>query len=224
MAKRSVLSGKIPNPNDATESVTISPPNLKTEVYSIVGTVPMLHSRFGEVALEGMRRPMELGTIEARKAKKVRSPRNFDLQFEESQHKMKGGGWGIPCSAFRAAMIRACSLTDVPMTMARMSLFVEADGFGVDGTPLVRMDCKAPVKREMYVSPNGNTDIRVRAEFAPGWKARVRIRFDADQLKREDVARLLMRVGQQMGLLSGRSYVHGSTGSGLGYGHFDIIG
>jgi len=216
------ITGKIPNPKELVESVTISPPNLRTEVYSIVGTVPLLHARFGETALEGMRRPMELGTVEAKKAKKVRPPRNFDLQFEESQHKMKGGGWGIPCSAFRAAMIRACSLTDVAMTIARISLFVEADGFGLDGTPLVRMDCKPPIKREMYVSPNGNTDIRVRAEFAPGWKAKVRIRFDADQLKRIDVARLMMRVGCQLGIMSGRSYVQGSTGSGLGYGHFSV--
>jgi len=32
----------------------------------------------------------------------------------------------------------------------------------------------------------------------------------------------MMRVGMQMGIMSGRSYVHGSTGSGLGYGHFEL--
>jgi len=176
------ISGKIPNPNDPKVAATfISPPNLQTEGFHIVGTTPMLHSRFGELSLGKMRNDMALGTTEKKKANKVKPPRNFDAQFEESSHKMEGGGWGIPCSAFRAAMIRACSLTDVAMTVAKMSLFVQADGRGLDGTPLVRMETKAPVKREMYVSPNGNTDIRVRSEFPPGWKATVRIRFDADQ-------------------------------------------
>ncbi|MEJ5360186.1 MAG: hypothetical protein WHT06_16110, partial [Desulfobacterales bacterium] len=52
------------------------------------------------------------------------------------------------------------------------------------------------------------------------WGLKVRIRYDADQFSRDDVANLIARAGVQCGLGEGRPFSRMSNG--MGYGTFEI--
>ena len=108
------------------------------------------------------------------------------------------------------------------MTIGKLSLFVEADGFdSKDGTPLVRIDGEPRMLKSMTRVSNGQPDIRIRAAFDK-WGCRVRIRYDREQFTPQDVGNLLLRVGMQVGLLEGRP---DSTNScGMGWGMFKLEG
>lgn len=63
------------------------------------------------------------------------SPRGEQAEFEAAIHYSSDGWIVIPAPAFRCAMIDACRLVG-----AKISVFIEADGFDADdGTPLVRL-------------------------------------------------------------------------------------
>jgi hypothetical protein len=106
------------------------------------------------------------------------------------------------------------------MTLAKLSIFFEADGFdAVDGTPLIRIIgepevCEMPVR-----NATGVIDIRVRPMWRE-WSATLRIRYDLDQFSQTDVANLLQRVGMQVGIGEGRP--DSKSSSGLGWGLFKI--
>jgi hypothetical protein len=124
---------------------------------------------------------------------------------------------GIPAGAFRAAMISACRLVGFKMTLAKLSLFVVADGFDRDeGTPLVKLIAKAYKRVDMHVrNATGVIDIRSRPMWEE-WQADVTIRYDADQFSQDDVVTLMSRVGEQVGLCEGRPDSRASAGMGWG--------
>jgi hypothetical protein len=111
-------------------------------------------------------------------------------------------------------MISACRLVGFKMTISKLSVFVEADGFDADeGTPLVKLEGK-PRPLEMCVrNETGVVDVRIRPMFE-AWSAKVKIRWDADIFSDTDVANLLMRAGMQVGILEGRPDSKGSAGMG----------
>jgi hypothetical protein len=106
------------------------------------------------------------------------------------------------------------------MTLAKLSVFIEADGFdAIDGVPLVKIEGE-PERLEM-VTRNANTqpDIRVRPMWRE-WSVRLLVTYDEAQFSREDVTNLLSRVGKQVGIGEGR---HDSKKSaGMGWGTFAI--
>src|SRR6185295_18232840 len=106
------------------------------------------------------------------------------------------------------------------MTLAKLSLFIEADGLDIkDGTPLVRL-VGEPEQSIMAVrNASGVADLRCRPLWRE-WSAVVRIRFDEDQFSATDVVNLLNRVGQQVGIGEGRPDSRESCG--LGYGLFRL--
>ena len=59
----------------------------------------------------------------------------------------------------------------------------------------------------------------VRAAFHE-WKCKLRIRFDADQFTKEDIANLLARVGLQVGIGEGRP--DSKKSAGMGWGLFEL--
>src|SRR5262249_47229097 len=128
-------------------------------------------------------------------------------------------GWdGIPCMAFRMAMIDACRTTDVPMTTAKIAVSVLPDGFdGQSGVPLVRVQTsKPPELTQMPVrNANGMVDIRVRPMWRDG-SAIVQVQFDADLITAQSVVNLLDRAGQQVGVGAGRPFSKKSAGQGWG--------
>jgi hypothetical protein len=205
----------------AAETISISPPNFKTVIFTLKGVSPYMQARFSAKAMQKMRDKQASGS-QAKKGAK-REPRNFDDDFVQAQHISTDGWNGIPASAFRNASIDVCRIVGFKMTLAKMSIFVEADGLDmVDGTPLVRLLAGKPEKTELAVrNATGVVDIRVRPMWRE-WGAKLRVRFDADQFTTSDVANLLARAGQQVGIGEGRPFSKESNG--LGFGLFTIEG
>lgn len=201
------------------QTVTISPPNLQTASFHIVGTAPYMQARFSEKALQAMRSKQAAGNTAKKGAK--RAARDFDADYAAAMHRSTDGWIGLPAPAFRNACIDACRMAGFQMTRAKMSIFAGADGLdAVDATPLIRLIAKEPERSEMAVrNATGVVDIRVRPLWRE-WAADLRLTFDADQFTITDVSNLLARAGLQVGIGEGRPFSKNSAG--LGFGTFEV--
>lgn len=206
---------------DNGEHITISAPKFKTAEFRIRGTVPYCQNKFSGPQKAGMIDKQREGSVA--KTKRVRAAKDFDALYEGAKYTSPNGWNGIPAAAFRNASISACRIVGFKMTLAKLSIFCEADGFDAeDGTPLVRIVKGKPVPRMHPVrNASGVVDIRNRPFWDPGWEAVVRIRFDSEQFKVEDIANLLMRVGQQVGVGEGRP--DSKESAGQGWGLFEVL-
>jgi hypothetical protein len=199
------------------QTIQIPAPRFETLQFLLRGTSPYMQARFAEKAIAAMREKHVAGSV-SRKGKK-REPRDFAADFEGAMHKSVDGWCGIPAGAFRQACISACRLVGFKMTLAKLSLFVEADGFDVvDGTPLIRIEGQPEICEMAVRNATGVCDIRVRPMWRE-WSCTLRVRYDQDQFGRADVANLLLRVGSQVGIGEGRPDSKSSTG--LGFGLFE---
>ena len=198
-------------------AVQIKPANIQQAVFKIKGTAPYVQARFSAKAMQAMKEKMLAGSTA--KGKKVREARNFDDDFEQAKHISEQGWVGIPASSFRQALISACRLVNFRMTLAKLSVFVAADGFDrIDGIPLIKLQAGEPERTEMAVrNATGVADIRVRPMWRE-WAAEVKVSFDADQFTLQDVTNLMQRVGLQVGIGEGRPDSRDSAG--LGWGTF----
>jgi len=192
----------------------VHPANIVRAIVRINGTAPFVQHRFWKKAemMEGM------ATAKAdKKTKNQRQIRDYDAEFLAAQHRSTDGWPGIPCPAFRSAMIGACRTVGLVMTTSKMAVFVIADGFDVeDGTPLVRIIGGEPERLDAAVrNANGSVDIRVRPMWR-AWSADVTIEFDADMISPESVINLLDRAGRQVGVGEGRPFSKNSVGQGWG--------
>jgi hypothetical protein len=199
----------------------ISRPKFETRRFTIRGTAPYVSNKFSAEARTQMREKQEAGQ-QAKKGK-ARAGKNFEAIALESMHVSTEGWPGLPATAFRNAMISACRIVGFKMTLAKLSVFVEADGFDADDdTPMVRFIKGEPKYCEHAVrNATGVADLRPRMRWAPGWEAVVRVRYDADQFSEEDVAALMERVGTQIGIGPGRP--DSKTSAGMGWGLFEIV-
>lgn len=202
-------------------TVTITPPKFETARIEIIGTTPLVLHKFSQKVQDTIRETQEAGS-QSRKGKS-RSARDFSENYENAKHISRDGWCGIPASAFRNSMISACRMVGFKMTIAKMSVFVVADGFDEQGTGLVRITKGEP---HMDVRPgrnaNGGTDLRARPMWAEGWEATVTIRWDADQFSASDLVNLLARAGQQVGVGEGRP--DSKMSAGCGWGEFAVLG
>lgn len=197
------------------KSLTIPAPNFKTAEFHIIGTSPLVIHRFSAKTKAEMKAKMETGKPSS--SKKNRKAKNTDDTYNESRYISKAGWDGFHAGAVRNAMISACRLVGFKMTLAKLSLFVEADGQDKlePQIPLIRIIGK-PIKQEdMARVQTGQPYVTVRAAYHD-WEAKIRIRWDADQFTLEDVANLLTRVGIQVGLCEGRPDSKNSAGMGWG--------
>lgn len=200
------------------EGVLIPAPKMTAIQVKITGTAPYMQARFSEKAMIAMMDKMD-GTVKKGTAK-AREKRDFDDDYKAAQHISLDGWIGIPASSIRAALISACRLVGFKMTLAKLSIFVEAEGVDkVDGAPLVRIYGEPEKTRMPVRNATGVFDIRVRPLWQD-WYAFVTIRYDEDQFSALDVVNLLSRVGVQVGLGEGRPDSRNSAG--LGYGTFNV--
>jgi len=207
--------------DEGRRELMIPAPNIKTAVFMIRGTAPLVLNAFSEKARNQMKQKQEAGST-GTKGKK-RDPKDFKVCFEGAKHVSEDGWLGFAAAAIRAGMISACRVVGFKMTLAKLSLFVVADGFDkVDGTALVRIRKGAPTYVEHATrNETGVCDIRARPMWKPGWEAALRIEFDADMFTLDDVANLLLRVGKQVGIGEGRPDSRKSCG--MGWGLFEIV-
>lgn len=199
-------------------AVTIKAPNMQTAVFTIVGTAPLMTARFSKKA-ELMAKMAE-GKSAA--SKKNRPARDFEQDAADAAYRSPDGWYGINAASFRNAMISACRLVGFKMTLAKLSVFIEPEGFDErDSTPLVRIDAPEYEVNTMHTrNATGVVDVRARPMWRPGWKAQLSIRWDADQFTVTDIANLLSRVGMQVGIGEGRP--DSKSSAGLGFGLFEL--
>lgn len=197
-----------------TTSVSISAPRIETATFRLIGTSPLVQARFSAKAKQMMMDKMAAGSTS--KGKKVREARDFDQDCLNAMHIGVDGQAGVPAGAFRNAMISACRLVGFKMTLAKLSVFVQADTFdAVDGVPLVHLNGKWE-RLDMHTrNATGVVDIRVRPMWREWW-IDLRVQFDAEQFTLTDVSNLLMRAGVQVGIGEGRHDSKSSTGLGFG--------
>jgi hypothetical protein len=118
-------------------------------------------------------------------------------------------------------MISACRLVGFKMTLAKLSVFVEADGWDQqDGIPLVRVYGKSETFTAHTRNATGVVDVRSRPMYRE-WAVKLRVRFDADQFTAQDVYNLIARVGGQVGLCEGRP--DSKSSAGCGFGTFEVV-
>ena len=201
------------------EKLTISPPNFQSGEVWIRGTAPLVEHKFSDKAKNQIMEKQAAGSTSGSKRK--RDAKNFNEVYNNARHVSFEGWDGIPASAFRNAAITACKLVGFKMTLAKLSIFVEADGFdSTEGTPLVKIISKGPRRLDSMVRlQTGVCDVTSRPQFLE-WGAKLRIRWDADQFTASDILNLLQRAGLQVGICEGRP---GSTNSnGVGWGTFEV--
>ena len=195
----------------------VHPANIRRATFKIKGTAPYVQNKFSEKAKAKMMADMSTPKA-AKKAKSERDPRDYERDFQQAQHISTAGWHGIPCPAFRAAMIDACRTVGLVMTKAKMSVFVIPDGFDKDeGTPLVKIESPKPPERteSLVRNDNGSADIHIRPMWRE-WSANVTVDFDADMITAESVVNLLDRAGRQVGVGEGRPFSKNSVGQGWG--------
>ena len=208
------------NAKEAKSVVTITPPNFQKIKLTLEGTAPLMQARFSAKAMQAMMSKMAAGST-AKKGNK-KDARDFDDDFKQAMHVSTDGWIGVPASAIRNACIDVCRMAGFKMTHAKMSVFVECDGFDkVDGQPLIKLDAPAPERTEMATrNATGVADIRIRPMWRK-WKLNIVLRFDADQFTASDVVNLMARAGEQVGIGEGRPFSKQSNG--MGYGTFRIV-
>lgn len=203
------------------EAVHIKAPNIQNAEVWILGRSPLVIHKFSRKAREAIRAKQEAGSL-ANKGKRKES-KDFKACFEEARHRSLEGWDGVPASAFRCACISACRLVGFKMSLAKLSLFIEADGWDADeGTPLVKIIGGEPRMLESMVRIGGiqkTVDIAVRPQWLE-WGCRLRVRFDGDQFSASDVANLISRAGAQVGICEGRP--DSTSSAGMGWGTFEI--
>jgi len=207
--------------DDNGANVVVKAPKFQVAEFHIRGTAPYVQNKFPKKAKEMMKRKQEAG--HSAKKGTAHEPKDFQKCFEEAIHRSKEGWGGIPAPAFRCALISACRVVGFQMTRAKLSAFVEADGFDADdGTPLVKITKGSPEYTEHPVRVQQTVDLRARAMWSEGWEAKVRVRFDADQFTMMDITNLLVRAGLQVGVGEGRP--DSKSSAGMGWGTFEVLG
>jgi len=201
-------------PNKSVQ-VVITAPNIQTLEFNLIGTAPLMIAAFSQKSKEKIKATHEAG--QQAKGKKVREARNFEEDCKAATHVSNEGWAGVHAGAFRTAMIDVCRLVGYKMTIAKLSIFIEPDGFATDnGTPVVRIIGPEP---EMNISgvrnANGGLDLRARPMWRK-WAIKLRVKYDNDQFAKQDIANLLARAGIQCGIGEGRPNSRMSTGIGFG--------
>jgi len=206
---------------EKTDSVAVVlPANIVRGVFRIRGTAPFVQHRFWKK--QDLMDSMATAKVD-KKTKANKPPRDYAQEFIDAQHVSTAGWNGIPCAAFRSAMIDACRTVGLVMTKAKMSVFVLPDGFDIhDGTPLSRIISANPP--ELFTAAvrndNGGADVRVRPMWRE-WDVDVTCEWDADMISASSVVNLLDRAGRQVGVGEGRPY--SKTSVGQGWGTFTIV-
>lgn len=198
----------------AAQKVVIDPPKFETIAVNIKGVSPYVQHKFSQKSRQQMIDKQRLGD-QSRKNRK-REAKDFEQTYKDAMHIAREGWNGIPAPSFRNALISACRIVGFKMTLAKLSVFIEADGFDADeGTPLVKIKGEPRVHESYVRNETGVADVRWRPMWEE-WGANVRIRYDANQFSATDVVNLLHRAGMQVGIGEGRPDSKNSAGQGWG--------
>ena len=201
------------------QTVSIKPPSFGVAEFRLKGLSPLVIHRFSAKTKLEMKQKMETGKAAA--SRRNREAKSTDELFAEARYVAREGWDGIHAGAFRAALISACRLVGYKMSLAKLSIFVEADGVDAKEPqiPLVRIYGQPTKQEDLARVETGQPYVTVRAAYHH-WKAKLRIRWDADQFTLDDLTNLLARAGLQVGIGEGRP--DSKNSAGMGWGLFQI--
>lgn len=198
-------------------TIVIKPADIRLLEIPIIGAAPYVQHKFSAKAKAEMIAIHEGGST-AKKPK--RTKRDFDAEWAEATHVSTEGWFGIPSMSFRAAAIRACKLRGFEMVTAKCCIFIVADGYDNEGSPLTRIYGKRD-KIMSYVRNSGKTtDLRQRPIWHE-WEATVTVEYDYDMFRPDDIVNLVHCAGRQVGIGEGRALSPSSL-TGMGWGFYRV--
>jgi len=208
------------NGKNGVQHVTIKPPRFGNAVFHVRGTAPLIVHRFSKKTKMEMMQKMITG--KASSSRKNREPKSLEELYNESYYKSPEGWYGIHASCIRNASISACRLVGFKMVLAKLSIFVIADGWdeAEPQIPLIRIYGEPVMQTDIARVETGQPYVTVRAAFHQ-WELKPRIRWDMDQFTLSDVTNLVMRVGLQVGICEGRP--DSKNSAGMGWGVFELV-
>lgn len=204
------------NKEKSSTPVTITEPRFERAVIKLKSTAPYVQNRFSSRVQKGIQDTMQEGSAK-KKVRKAKPPKDFEAAFRDSLHISTEGWYGIPATAFRAAMVDATRLTEQDMIRAKMAIKVIGNGLDKENfEPLVKMKCKPPRMHVERVRIGINSmDLASRGMFDE-WSADVEVEWDADIFTASDIVNLMARAGWQVGVGAGRPLSRSSVGRGWG--------
>lgn len=181
----------------------------------IRGITPLIVCKFDQKV------QMELMAKTEGKAKNKREAKDPEAEWNGARHISADGRWdGVHAGGVRAAIIDAARLVDgLTMTQLKQSIFVRADGYSVEGAPLVRIHGKAVKFSNMCRTTTGVAYPRHRPRY-DDWGATLQV--EAVGLSPEQVTNLVRIAGFCCGLCEWRpTSPESKTGDS---GRFQIVG
>jgi hypothetical protein len=172
----------------------------------VKGTAPLIVHRFSEKSRRAM--------LDAQQGKKApKEVRNPEAEFAAAFYLLPDGSPGMPCSAFKAAVVSAGRLfgKSVPMTLIRQSVFV-AGLLGSDGVMLTKIEGEPEMREDVVRIGNGGTDLRYRPMFRE-WSATLDITYLGAALSQESVLSLIDAGGSTCGIGEWRPERRGDFGT-----------
>ena len=178
--------------------ITLERPDLRQVDIHIRGTAPLISHKWSEKA-----KAMILSK-QTKQASKGREAKDPEKDFQESLYVFPGGGYGFPTIAFKAAMVRAGTYSDLKMTFLRGAFHIAGELVKIEGTPTPRED--------MVRVGMGTADIRYRGEFLE-WTATLPVRYNAGVISLPQLLNLVQIAGFAVGVGEWRPEKDGQFGT-----------
>lgn len=191
----------------ADAQITISRIGTETLRVPLLGTAPLIVHKFSEKSKRQM-----LDAMQGRKTPK--QPKDPQAEYEAALYRHDDGGFGFPVIAFKAASVGACRFfgKQFPMTVARQSIFMDAEFSKTDGLKLARLVGDHHMREDVTRVGNGGTDLRYRPEFTE-WQTEIEVTYVKSMLTRESVLSLIEAGGMGVGVGEWRPEKKGDFGT-----------
>ncbi len=185
------------------ERIVLKPINIRKMTVTIEGRTPLIQHQWSEKAKKAIR------DKNSGKKTKDRSPCNPKKEFEEATYRTADGGYGMPLTAIKSAIVSAAHKDiGVEKTLIRKSLFILCD----DPGGILAMDASEPRMREDWVRFGMNTtSLAYRPEFTD-WSVTFTMEYNADNLTPTDIVNLIDLAGFGVGLNEWRPEKGGEHG------------
>lgn len=189
----------------ADAAIEIHQISAETLFVPIVGTSPLIMHRFSEKAKRQM-----LDNMQGRKSPK--QPKDPQAEYEAAFYRLKGGEYGFPALAFKAATVGGARFySGVTMTALKQFMYLRGE-VGDDGRALTRIEGD-PIMREDVVTVGRNgSDLRYRPQFTE-WRATLEVTYVTSALTRGSVLSLIDAGGMGVGVGEWRPEKDGDFGT-----------
>ncbi len=191
----------------ADAQVSISRIGTETLRVPLLGTAPLIVHKFSEKSKRQM-----LDAMQGRKTpKQAKDP---EAEYEAAFYRHDDAGYGFPVIAFKAASVSACRFfgKQMPMTLARQCIFMDAEFSKRDGQKLARIIGSPHMREDVARVGMGGTDLRYRPEFTE-WQTSIDVTYVTAMLTRESVLSLIEAGGMGVGVGEWRPEKKGDFGT-----------